>query len=489
MGLKEWLKGGKTAERDSYPLSLDGWMSQLMTFNGNAYPLLNQTLAGSLEHIGQGYEPYVNKGLKGNAVVFACMGMRLRVFSQARFQFRQVRAGVPGDLFGNQELAVLETPWTGATTGDLLARCILDADIAGNSFSVRRGDTIRRLRPDWVSIVIGSNSDSTTDSWDIDADVLGYMYHPGGRFSGREPVTLDFSEVAHFAPNPDPLATFRGMSWLTPVIREVEADSGMTAHKNAYLDNAATPNLSVKFDPQIKREDFEFYTKKFREEHEGTANAYKTLFLGGGADVTVVGSDLKGLDFKATQGSGETRIAAAAGIPPVIVGLSEGLSAATYSNYGQARRSFADTTLAHLWQNMAGSMATIINVPARSELWYDSRHIPFLAEDQKDAADIEAVKAQTIRSLIDGGFTADSAVDAVMSGDMSRLKHTGLFSVQLQAPGSVKMPVGEVPGEIPAGGVGNPTKPETVPAGDVQPAKPPKDTQQKVGTNGKVAAP
>jgi len=42
-------------------------------------------------------------------------------------------------------------------------------------------------------------------------------------------------------------------------------------------------------------------------------------------------------------------------------------------------------------------------------------------------------------------------------------KHTGLFSVQLQAPGSTKMPAGEVPGESP---VGSGTKPETLPAGD-----------------------
>jgi phage portal protein BeeE len=54
-----------------------------------------------------------------------------------------------------------------------------------------------------------------------------------------------------------------------------------------------------------------------------------------------------------TQGAGETRIAAAAGVPPVIVGLSEGLQAATYSNYSQARRRFADGTMRPLWRNAA----------------------------------------------------------------------------------------------------------------------------------------
>jgi hypothetical protein len=56
-----------------------------------------------------------------------------------------------------------------------------------------------------------------------------------------------------------------------------------------------------------------------------------------GADVKTVGADLQQVDFKQVQGAGETRICAAARIPPIIVGVSEGLDSATYSNYGQAR--------------------------------------------------------------------------------------------------------------------------------------------------------
>ena len=63
--------------------------------------------------------------------------------------------------------------------------------------------------------------------------------------------------------------------------------------------------------------------------HEGLWNAYKTLYLGGGADAKIIGSNMQQLDFKTVQGHGETRIAAAAGVPPIIVGLSEGLEAAT----------------------------------------------------------------------------------------------------------------------------------------------------------------
>src|SRR5207253_2477211 len=115
----------------------------------------------------------------------------------------------------------------------------------------------------------------------------------------------------------------------------------------------------------VGREAFNEWRKTMREKSEGLDNAYKTMYLGGGADGVVVGANLRQIDFKMTQGAGETRIAAAAGVPPVIVGLSEGLQAATYSNYGQAKRAFADTTMADLWGDFVASMAQVVNVPAR----------------------------------------------------------------------------------------------------------------------------
>jgi hypothetical protein len=137
-----------------------------------------------------------------------------------------------------------------------------------------------------------------------------------------------------------------------------------------------------------------------------------------------------------TQGAGETRIAAAARTPPIIVGLSEGLQAATYSNYGQARRAFADGTLRPLWRDVSGILAGIVDVPAGAELWYDDRDISFLQEDMKDAAEVASQKATAMNTLVGAGFEPDSVVQAVESGDLTLLKHSGLVSVQLQPPGS-----------------------------------------------------
>jgi len=413
-------------------------------FNGTQYPMgLTQTLQGTREEIDGSFAGIVGGAYAGNGVVFACELARFMLFSEARFMYQRLRAGVPGDLFSTRDLDVLEHPWPGGTTGDLLTSALLDADLAGNAFIARRDkerNRLRRLRPDWMTIVLGSERDDKVEAGDIDAELVGYIYHPGGKYSGREPVFLQPTEVAHFRPVPDPLASYRGMSWLSPILREVESDSAATGHKLKFFENGATPNLVVSLDKAVLPEQFKSYVQLFKDQEPVGLDVYKTLYLGGGADARVVGSDLKQIDFKTVQGAGETRIAAAAGVPPIIVGLSEGLQAATYSNYGQARRRFADGTIRPLWRNFAGSLQTIIPTPADARLWYDDADISFLQEDQKDDAEIKGREAQTIRTLVDSGYEPETVIAAVLNGDWTRLKHSGLYSVQLQPPGTTQAP-------------------------------------------------
>lgn len=237
------------------------------------------------------------------------------------------------------------------------------------------------------------------------------------------------------SPVPDPEAQYRGMSWVTPVVRELQADDAATRHKDAFFRNGAKPGLVVSLKESIKEEQFRKFVRAMNENHQGADQAYKTLYLAGGADVTVAGANLQQLDFKGVIGSGETRLCAAGGVPPIIVGLSEGLASATYSNYSMARRKFGDHWARPQWRSACAALSNLIDVPGGAELWYDDTDIAFLREDQKDAAEIQSTQAGTINTLITAGFTPESAIKAVTNSDMTMLVHTGLVSVQLQPPG------------------------------------------------------
>lgn len=400
------------------------------------------------EDIDRAFTEGVQAAYKRNGIIYALSLARRSVFSEARFQYRQMRFGRPGKLFGTGDLSILEKPWHNGTTGDLLNRMLLDVDRAGNSYVVTRGDSLRLLRPEYVTIILGSNGKEAEHAWEIDAEPIGYVYEP----RPGDITVLTPDECSPFAPEPDPDARYRGMSWITPVINELESDNAATEHKLKYFQQGATGRLVITVDKDMTPERYKEYVRRIDKRTNGAAGAYKNLYLGGGADVKAVGADLKNLDFRAVQGAGETRVAAAAGVPPVIAGFSEGLQAATYSNYAQARRRFADGTLRPLWRNVAGSLASIIKVPADAELWYDDRDIAFLREDAKDSAEIMSRKMLTVESGVRAGYKPETVVAAVEAQDLSLMEHTGLYSVQLQPPTT------ETPGTS-AGGP-NPAPPE-----------------------------
>jgi hypothetical protein len=203
----------------------------------------------------------------------------------------------------------------------------------------------------------------------------------------------------------------------------------------------------VRFDKDSSPDEIGAFVERYKAAHQGANNAYKTLFLAGGADITPLTVDLKALDYKVTTGAGETRIAVASGVPAVILGISEGLQGSSLNagNFSAARRLFVDTTMRDAWAKAAASLQTLVTPPqANVELCISDRDIPFLREDATDLANIRALNAQVLRTLGDGGFKPDAAVAYLQTDDLSRLigQHTGLVPVQLQLPGMESEPGG-----------------------------------------------
>ena len=166
-----------------------------------------------------------------NGVVFACVLARMMLLAEATFKLRSL---VDKRLYGTEDLRILEYPWPNGTTGDLIARLEQDSSQEGNAYLVKAGpDRLVRLPPGEVTIV---STEFTTPVGRF-KEVVGYDWDPelAAQATGSKATAQFFTvdEVAHFAPIPDPLAKVRGMSWLTPVLKEVTADSGMTQYKTS----------------------------------------------------------------------------------------------------------------------------------------------------------------------------------------------------------------------------------------------------------------
>jgi phage portal protein BeeE len=428
--------------------SIDNWIGDYLipssfNYGGVNYPLgLNQSLAGlRAAEISQTLPGYMSALMKCPPA-FAAQLVRALVLSQARFTYRNPpwHPRTPRRTFGNADLGLLEKPWPNGTTGELVSRMEWHAGLAGNAFVARRPDRLRVLRPDWTAIIYGSKSEIDSPGQALDAVLVGYIYINGGLDNpyGYEQHFLFPDEVAHWSPMPDPLNAGIGMSWLTPAIRDLQGDRLASEYKIRYFENGASPNLVIKGLPAVTKQQFDEMVDMMEERHAGAANAFRTLYLTAGADATVIGGNLQEIDFRAVTGAGETRLSVLSRVPASLLGISEGLagSALNAGNWSAARRSFADTWVYPSLQDLAASLAPLVNVPADAELWFDVTDIPLLREDAKDAAEITSIQAATIGNLVKEGFTPESAKAAVKGQDMALLVHSGLVSVQLQVPGS-----------------------------------------------------
>ncbi len=391
----------------------------------------------SRERIGGSWRAYADQGYAGNAIVFALIGRRLSLFSEVELTWQRLSSR---QLFTTDGLRLLQEPWPNADTGELLAHMEQDVSLAGNAF-IRNvdGQQLERMRPDLVSIVSELRQDSSYRPY---RRVVGYFYHqsPGS----EDGDYFDVGEVAHWSPIPDPTADFRGMAWLTPVVREINADLGMTDYKQAYLDNAATPTVIVTYPEKVGDAVMERVRDQVQSKYGGVRNAYKTMVLDAGADLTLVGNDLNQMTFTAVQAAGENRIAAASGVPPIVAGLKEGLMNATYSNYEQAMRAFADLWARPQWRSACAALSKVVPAPGGTRLWFDPSNVAALRQGEKERAETQNMMAETMAVLLRVGYTPESVTVAVKNGDLAQLVHSGNLPVTLY-------PEGKDPADTPSG--------------------------------------
>ena len=352
-----------------------------------------------------------------NGVVFAVILVRQMLLAEATFKLRNK---VDKSLYGTEDLRILEYPWPNATAGELWARMEQDVSIDGNAYIWKAApDRLVRLPPREVSII----SQEVSGPSGRYREVIGYDWDPsttGGLMRGEDAQFFTVDEVAHWSPYPDPLANFRGMSWLTPVTREVLADSGMTQYKNEYLDHG-TPVIAVKYQQKLRPETVDAVIERLWAKYGGTGNAFKPLIIDQGADPTL-GAGLNDLDFANVQGAGAERICSAGGVDPIVIGL-RGAARTPGQAYADALRRFADLTARPLWRSGCASLQKLVpNIPPRGvELWYDTSDIAALQAAETERAQVTQVNAAAILVLRQAQATFDSAVSAVTSGDLSQL--------------------------------------------------------------------
>ena len=392
--------------------------------------------------------------------VFSAHLVRLALFSEARFQFQALD---DRHLFGTTALAKLEEPFgPDSTTGNLLARMEQDAFLAGQAYiwDAPGEDRLVRLRPDWT-IIVSEVVRVGGGGWY--RRPVGYWWEPPKGVLDRrgDGFLVPAAECVHWAPVPDPQADFRGMSPLTPVMRDIQGDDGMSRYKIRYLQNDASPNMVIKYAQKIQPGTVDAIRERTAARYGGPDNAGKTLILDQGADLTLVGNSLSQMDFANVSAVGTERILAACSVPGVLVGLEPLRGAGR--GYQESMQKLANIWARPQWRAACGALSQIVNVPPGNRLWFDTSDIAALQDGEMERGQAALVRAQALLALVQAGYTHESAIAAVDSMDLSQLKAGGVGT-----PGS-SQPVQHMLGQQQPGAVASPL-PSTMPRLPVSPA-------------------
>jgi hypothetical protein len=300
-----------------------------------------------------------------------------------------------------------------------------DLTVAGNCYLWKaEDDLLVQMPPDEVTI-ISEEFQGPTGHY---RKVVGYDWDPspvqnvapGQSDKSERAQTFTVDEVAHWSPIPDPRAKFRGMSWLTPVIREINADTAMTSYKIAYLENMAAPNLLLKYPMKLRPDTLDSISERMHAKYGG-ANAFRTFVLDQGADATVLNNSLESMSFASTQEAGVNRVCGASGVDPILIGaLTLGRAAVSYE---QAMRRLGDVTLRHMWRTGCAALQKLVpNVPpAGVRLWYDTSDIAALRASETERGQTSQVQAAALLTIVQAGYTRESAVAFLASGDVGQL--------------------------------------------------------------------
>jgi hypothetical protein len=207
-------------------------------------------------------------------------------------------------------------------------------------------------------------------------------------------------------------------------------------HKLMFFRTAATPQMVVSMGPNVTRRTCSSSSRRWTTplrlaERLQDAVPRRRRRRDGGRQGPAQ------LDFKATQGAGETRIAAAAGVHPVIAGLSEGLAGSSL-NAGQllvggaARRPTGPCarcggTWPGRWRT--SSRADRRRPQSSGTTTGTSRSCRRTARTRPRSSSRRRPRSGRWSTR---SSTPDSVVAAVAAQDMTLLKHTGIPTVQGQ---------------------------------------------------------
>lgn len=251
------------------------------------------------------------------------------------------------------------------------------------------------VRPDRMQAVPG------TDDF-----IIGYVYHgPDG-----EKIPLEVNEVICIK-YPNPLDAYSGLSPVQSVMIDIDAMRYSAEYNRNFFLNSAEPAGLITVDKRLSDGEWDEFTARWRESHQGVSRAHRVGVLENGAGWTSVQSSMKDMDFANLRDTSRDVIREAWGIHKAILGNTENVNRANAQTaeevFGQwkvvPRLNRIKNTVNHRLLPKFGTTGQGV------EFDYDN---PLPKDREADNFEL-TTKAQAAATLIAAGFDPDDVCEVV----------------------------------------------------------------------------
>ena len=362
--------------------------------------------------IDQKFHDLAKEGYGQNSAVYACLRLLCdSVPEPPLIAYTQLPDGEPGDPkpWTDPLRQLVRMPNALMTEYDMLTVTVLHLGIVGRSHWYKERDRLGRiialwpLRPDRVGPIYGSPADAEASGNAADGVLLGWSYHVPGS-SNYIPIARD-NVVTHLFPDPagESGGMAEGLGPLQVLAAEVGADNEATRFVGAMVSNYGSPGLVLELADSIKNLEQAKIIKSSLMRQFGGANRGEPAVIDAGAKIAQIGFSLADLEFPALRMHTETRIAAAFGVPSILVGLEAGIKQGVQATIDEMRDHFTETTLSAYWRRLSDTLTNALcNDPidtrfrsiilrfdtgkVRAFAQQDEQHLAQITEGFKDGA-------------------------------------------------------------------------------------------------------
>lgn len=354
----------------------------------------------------QSLSGYIKDGYEGNELIYACVRKIATSAAHARMilQTASEMGEDPEEIVAGDVPYMLRSPNEDDTQLTFLDYMHTSLQVSGNAYVMkerigRRVVNLWTVAPQDVGMVPGRRG---VAQWVVKRKGQEF------RLPAEDVRQLKLTSLSN---------EWFGMAPLATATKIANLDMSATDFSKIFFQNAGVPRGLLKLKRRMDggEQEANVIRAKWKARMAGL-NRHEIAVLDENAEYEKLGSGLDDLELESLRDLVESRICAAFGVPPILVGANVGLKRSTYANYEEARESFWQETLLPLYRRIGDFMTKLVAEEweiSGQEVGWDFSEVAALQESEQEKAEAFRTKATSAAVLINAGFERAAVLEAV----------------------------------------------------------------------------